>query len=276
MRFACLLMTHLDVPLTKDTLESIEHHVTRDNLILVDGLFWSIFSSTHFTCPVIKGFNHGKSCSPYKNQLVGLQKLRKLYPNADWYVYVESDTLFTGEQFKIDLAKKNIWAAGFDVHEMNNPWTLLSHRLGIDIARHRIMIGCCQFYHRDFMIKLEEIDFFNTLIKLSAPYKETFPDYAHLAVEEGLLPSMCLHFGKTTLNLGCWDMEFNRKHYGIRFRPTWEMHEMVNNFSIVHPIKELEAIRAKYKKIRDFKNLAKGIQPDVPLFLPDSNGLQSL
>jgi len=257
MRFACLLMTHLDTELTRDTLESIQCYMTSNNLILVDGKFWPHFARVNFGCPTMKGLDHGHTCSPYKNQILGLQRLRKLHPDADWYAYVENDVLFATDQYKEDLEladKKGAWSAGFEVREYYQPWPLLSNRLGIRVLYHRIMIGCCQFYRREFLERLEAMDFYDRFMAICATYDASFPDYTHVAVEEGLLPSMCKYFGRATFQMGHWDAGHNQDRYAVRFRPLWEPGEMTRNFSIIHPIKRVEKIRERQRKVREFRS----------------------
>ena len=192
MKIATVVLTHNNIKLTTDTVQSIETWVGDRVLVVVDQIGWPKFNNIEISdAKVIKGFYHAHKRSPYRNYTLGLKTLFETWPNCDWYLYCECDCLFTSDKFKNDLIKasnKNAWCVGMDLRRHKFSFPLLEDILGQGlISQSYYLLGCCQFHHHDFIEKLHSLDFFDELIEKTKDFeKGYFPGYTRWAFEEEL------------------------------------------------------------------------------------------
>lgn len=286
MKVATVVLTHGNIPLTTDTVASIEANVGERVLVLVDKPGYPKFQNVKIGNAVVaEGLYHNFNRSPYRNYALGMKMLRELFPDSDWFLYSEYDNLFTSEAFKEDLnlaAGKRAWLVGFDLRRFDFETPLLADLIGARPERAYYFLGCCQFHHRDFVNTLYENNFYNKLIDATKDFQQgKFPGYKRYAYEEELWPTLAAHYGGKLYELCCWKKGDQGEHqsikvsdprmiyagrehdnwrgrfkrYPVRNGPEITPEEVLPETSIVHPIKNAEhpirrMFRDKRKKIK--------------------------
>lgn len=269
MKIATLINCHGDSDLLNDTVESIIEYVSNDYLVLVDGFNWENWGRNLKIKNKIKGLNHGniqKTFSktiessnlyqsqiniikaPYKNLIFGISQIYDKFPNQDWYCYAEPDVLFCSDKFKEDLKG---WCCGFDLRYYNYHLPLFKSLTKFDFKHYCYFIGCCVFYHKNFVKKLKEINMFETIINWTSCFDNGFfPDYSEqngYDFGEILMPSMANYLGGEIIELK------NDEKYIVRFKPEIENCDL-SKISIVHPSKDaFGKLRKKAKLVRRLK-----------------------
>jgi len=248
--FACLINTHANLPLTEDTADSVKYWMTPNILILVDGLGWDQFENkTNYQ--ILKGFNHGYPCSPYRNILHGLTEIYKMYPKVRWYCYLESDCLIANDRFKKDLINSK-FIGGLEYrydYSLNLP--LLDEIVKDSVNKHHHLLGCVLFMSHTFVETLMSEDIPNKIINATADLPVgTFPDFHGLAFEETLFPSLSAYYAEDSVfSLGEWSK------YNVRWCPEITEKEVTASATIIHPIKNINSkIRQHYRKFRKQKS----------------------
>lgn len=265
MKLATTILAHHDLPLVKDTIESVKLWMTNDILLVVDKAGWHHFENQDLPCPTIQGFYHNHYRSPYRNFILSLSKLQELYSSADWYICLEYDSLIVSSSFKKDLAelhKKKVWVTGCDIRTYNFSFPLLEKIVDHgNIKESKYVFGCCHFYHSDFILKLKQINFFDRFLEMTDGMKPEFPGYPRHSFTEELLPTVANHFGGKIYELSCWkEREKSWRGsllYFMRFKPEISIEEVPPSASILHPIKSIHhPIRQYYKNQRNKINNA--------------------
>lgn len=243
-----------------DTLESVLQYMTDDVLMLVDGCSTEL---DHTAWPVhfMKGFKHGCPKSPYRNVALGLQNIWDLFPNYDWYCYLEYDCLVSSERFKANLQMaddRDVWMLGCDGHVDDKDIPLVSAMFKTPLKGSYYLLGACQFFNGHFMKRLIELDFFQRFLNITNSYSEGFmPGYHGYDVSEHLYPTLARHLGGNIGVFSSWDAVEGRWHgrsdvFPIRWRP--DIEESAEHYpqaSIFHPIKEYDhPIREFHRKVR--------------------------
>lgn len=231
--------THGHLEVTSDSINRVKKYLTDKVTVICDRAGWKeIYPLTGVS--KICGSYHAHKTSPYRNQLTGLSHLYRKYPNCTWYGNVEWDTAINGDKILEDLEKANdigAWTAGFDMREYGANWPLLSSKLDRKIDSTRYFIGCCLFFHHDFLKVCEEGDFFGKILETSRIYGPFWPDYREWSVDEALLPSIARSYDKPGYEFGCWDQNRNREFYSIRYQPDWE--SLSEGWQAAHPLKDM-------------------------------------
>lgn len=235
----CIASPH-SLDTTIDTIERIKKHVTKNVICVYDMAGKHIFEDIKLNdCPLIEGIYHGINYSAYRNQLIGLMNLKKMFPGKKWYGHIEWDVMINGNILEdLDNALPIDMMAGFSIKEYPTPWQYLSEKLGIWIGQTRYALGCLQFYHGNFLERLDQINFWEIVLKYGKVWTRGYPDYKEYSVDEGLLPSVCMAFGGGCYELGNWDKRKNSERYGIRYRPEWNYKSVPNHLIAVHPVKQ--------------------------------------
>lgn len=260
MEISVVLNVHSDPCLVIDTLESISAHVSQKILTIVDGASWQKFKNFSLPVPKMEGFVHGVPKSPYRNVALGIKTLTEMHPESDWYCYCEEDVLFGSDRFKHNLkmaVDRGIWMMGNDGHVDQLGMPLIQALIGQNLNNCYYLLGCCLFFHRDFISKLNEINFFDRFLNLTNGFQEGFfPFYGGYDLSEHMYPSLCRHMGG---NIGVFASYTNSEWHGsyqyfpCRFRP--ELDPITENFpeaSIMHPIKDLNnPIRVYHREKRN-------------------------
>lgn len=252
MDITVVFNAHENVELVSDTIEAIRTWVTDKTLVVVDGAFWegwgqSIKIDAHKTCGLI----HANPRGPYKNVAYGLMNAYQLWPNSDWYCYMEPDTFFCNDKFKEDLIKaekEGAWMVGTNLRTGEFKFPYLEKIFDFKLAESKYFLGCCLFFHKQFMKKLEEINFFEKFLfktnEFICPY---FPDYDSQGgydLSEHLYATLAHHFGGKLYCISSWSDDFNNwfsgnfKKYPIRWQPEIADH-FYSEVSIAHPVKEM-------------------------------------
>lgn len=221
--------------------------------MVVDEAFWPQFSGTSFVVPLIKGPYHNYPCGPYRLHAFGLRELYRRHPDADWYFHLEYDTLVLNPGFKKDLRaalKSNVWVMGIDhrVYPMNFP--LLEDITGMRFTNAHYLIGCCQFYRREAVSKIDFDTILNTTDKFKMGY---FPGYDRFSFDEELLPTVVAGLGGEVKGLGKWDestCKWDGSLYRVRYRPMIHRNDLSVDTSIIHPVKDDNDIRTYHRAAR--------------------------
>jgi hypothetical protein len=260
MEISVLINVHSNYQLVMDTIDSIRHYMTDKILLLVDGASKE-FKATEFSVPKVNGFYHNVPKSPYRNMALGMQSLAELYPNSDWYVYLEYDCLVASNRFlkNIKLAEQQgIWMLGCDGHVDDNRMPLVEALIGESFRSVYYLLGACQFMHKDFIAKLQSIDFFEKfLVRTNGFDAGEFPGYDGYDINEHMYPSLARQFGGKVGVFASFDYDRSVWHgshrvFPIRWKP--ELNPETENFpeaSILHPLKSYDhPIRAYHREQR--------------------------
>jgi len=257
VKIATLLNAHGNTPLVLDTLSAIKMYVGDDILTLVDGCSWDWAEKISLPCHKVKGFNHGYPKGPYRNLTLGLKLIYDLF-EADWYCYCEPDVLFISSKFKEDL--KDAWCIGADYRNGQYKFPYLEKMFNIELKDSHYLLGCCVFYHRDFLTKLKEIEFFDIFLASTQQFsKGYFPDYEEQGgydFGEHLFPTLATHFGGNIKELSKWHPIFchwqgNFKQYPLRWQPELDWEDNFAEASIMHPVKTMGDLRWFHKTKRE-------------------------
>jgi hypothetical protein len=240
---ACILLAHAYPEVVKDTLESIFCHVTNKVIVLVDGLGWENFKDLDLSpAKVIKGFNHGKPRSPYRNSVLGVKLLYEQFPDVEWYCYMEYDTVFASESFKEDL-KCDAWVVGTQMRIQDFHATLLSDILGKKIKKQYKLLGACMFLNREFVKNIVEIGFIDRFIKETEGFKKGwFPQKRTYAFEEILWPTIAVSLGGKIKEIVSFGKEYrNYSNWVVRYRRKLrvDLYKKLRP-SIIHPLKKFD------------------------------------
>lgn len=268
MKIATVLNAHGNTPLVLDTIDAIKMWVSKDVAMIVDGATW-VSWGIPAPIPVIKfqGFNHNYFRAPYRNLTLGLSNLANTFPDADWYCYCEYDSLFTSDKFKQDLkaaAEEGVWCLGNDLRVGSFKFEYLESFMKLSLPVSRYLLGCCVFYHKDFIAKLKEINFFDRFLNFTHPFeKGYFPGYAEQGgydFGEHLFPTLAGALGGKVAEFARWNQVFehwegNYEKYPLRWKPEISWDDNFREACILHPVKlqsEIREIhRLKRKRIND-------------------------
>lgn len=266
MDISTITIAHDFPEVVLNTMESIQRHMSKRNLIIVDEAGWDKFKNLPFKFKH-KGFYHNHIRSPYRNAALGLQYLYAIWPNCDWYIYIEYDCLVLNDSFKEDLIqaeKDGIWALGNELtsHDFDLPLLeKIVNQKSFDAVYH--FGGFCQFFHHDFMKCLDDIDFFNRFLWETKDFKSG--DFPRLnptipCFEEELFATLAGNLGghDKLRELAAWEGLFcftsngaveTNKHrgnwakYPMRFRPEITSEDITDKASIIHPVKAGNPLR---------------------------------
>jgi len=260
MEIATVLNAHSDIDLIRDAIDAISFHVTKNIIVVFDGAVWPKFKNEPIQAGKIEGFYHNVPKSPYRNVALGLQTLYDSFPNADWYCYTEADVLFGSDRFKhnLKMAEENgIWMLGNDGHVAKEALVLIQAMLEEPLKSSYYLLGCYMFFHKNFMKKLKEINFFERFLNMTNAFSEGFfPFYGGYDLSEHLYPTLCRHFGGNVGVFAHYD-ETGKWHgaheyFPARWRPELDPEtENFPNASIMHPLKSYDhPIRALHRERR--------------------------
>lgn len=268
MKIATVLNAHSDPDLIRDSLDAILFYSSNDALLLIDGASWSSLKDEPMPVGKIEGFYHNVAKSPYRNFALGLKTLTETYPESDWYCYTEADVLFGSDRFKHNLRmaeEKDVWMLGNDGHVAKEPLLLIQAMLEEPFKSSYYLLGCCLFFHKKFIQKLQSINFFERFLNLTNSFSGGFfPFYSGYDLSEHLYPTLCRHLGGNIGVFAHYD-ESGKWHgayeyFPVRWRPELDPEqENFQNASIMHPLKNLDnPIRVFHRERRQkCKNLKK-------------------
>jgi hypothetical protein len=255
MQIAVLLNAHSDIEVIKDTIDAVLTYVTDKILLIVDAKYWDEFKFVDLPVNKVCGFYHGIPRAPYRNMALGMHLLRQQW-DVPWYCYVEYDVLFTSQRFmkSLELAQsKNVWMLGNCGHVDVVELPFIEELIGEKLRSIYYMLGCCQFFNRDFMLKLEQIDFFEKFLFLTNQFGSDFPKYTGYDISEHLYPTLCRQFGGNIGVFASWDdvkkiWHGASQYFPMRWKPA--ITETSDLTSIVHPSKTMDDVRLYYREKR--------------------------
>jgi len=261
MKIATILNTHENSDVFHDTLDSICTWMSNDVLVLVDGVNWQQFAAEDLPVYKLEGLRHGCNKAPYRNVALGLKEASNLWPEADWYCYMEYDCLVGSSAIKNDLKlaeKEGIWCLGNDYRISNIKFQLLECMLKTKFRESHYLLGCCVFFKNTFIQKLLEINFFERFLYLTNEFSQGFfPQYESQGgydISEHLYPTLAVHYGGKIGQLANWSETHQKwtgqfEKYPLRFRP--DLEEDYQNACLMHPLKTYDnPIREYYRKRR--------------------------
>jgi len=258
LELAVILGTHENSLVFKDTLESIKYYWTKDILVLVDGKNYAQFKDEDFLC--LEGFYHGKSSSPYRNVCMGLKNAWwKWGESKDWYCYIEYDCLVASDAILNELKSlsKEVWMVGNDYRIKDSSISFLNRFQKSEVSLH-YLLGCCNFFSKDFMKKLSQERFFDHFLEDTNffPADNLMIDKSRELVydiNEYLYPSLAVFYGGKIEELACWlgnGWRGDGEKYPMRFHPSLDEAKF-EKACIMHPLKDYNSeIRQCYRKQR--------------------------
>lgn len=238
---ATLLNAHDNTELVNNTIFSLRKYVTENVLVIVDGYAWSSWGQgANLAAYKMEGLKHGYYRAPYRNLMLGLLTLHRMWPKAEWYQYVEYDVVFTNDSFKEDL---DGWCVGFDARTESYKLELVERIMKTKFNCSRYLLGCCVFYNGDFIRELAKQCFFDRLLYYTNDFSDGFfPGFTGYDVGEHILPTVAHSMGGKITGLSSFDEKTqewsgNYRKYPVRFRP--EITDLYSETSIIHPVKSL-------------------------------------
>lgn len=261
MKIATVLNIHNDENLVKDTVDSIIKYSSKDVMCIVDATStaWAEEFGECIGVPLHRGFFHNYPKSPYRNVALALNLISEVH-DADWYCVTEPDVLFTSSNFKIDLEEKEklgFWCIGNDHRVQNHKLPYIEKTFDLNFTHSEYLLGCCVFYHKDFVKKLKEINFFNKFLTLVNCFpKGEYPNFKEYDISEHLYPTLARHLGGRVGGLAHFDTAQQRwlgkfEKYPMRWKPELDPSECFEHACIMHPIKDyFHPIREYHRKIR--------------------------
>lgn len=261
MKIATVLNVHADPALSIDTIDSIFCHMTKNVLVVVDGASWDDFKDVELPVDKICGFRHNCSKSPYRNVALGLYTISEKHPDADWFCYTEQDVLFGSPRFKENLRmadEQSVWMLGHDGHVDDKAMPLIESLVGEKFKNVYYLIGCCQFFSKNFINKLKEINFFERFLHLTNEFSSGyFPKYEGYDISEHMYPTLCRHFGGNIGVFSTFDYDKHEWHgayryYPVRWKPELDPESGFSESSILHPLKDYNhPLRAYHRRKRE-------------------------
>lgn len=256
MEIATIINVHNNPVMARDTIDSVRAFIGNKILLIVDEKGWSHYADfKHPDTTVKKGVYHGAKRSPYKNLSIAMMESYKLWPNVDWYMYIEFDVLIISPVFKedlIDAMQRGVAAVGVNhciKSQSNDHWMVKEILYNqTEIVCHKLL-GAVMCYSNRVIRSLVELDFFDDLLERTKAFKgHDFPDFTEYAVEEILFPSAASVFGPVE-NFKGFVPRGNK--YPVRFAPEVLPHELSAEATIAHPIKDSNnLIRQHYANTR--------------------------
>lgn len=243
MEIATVLQVHSDPDTVIDTVHSIFEYATNNVLLLINGSSWNELKDIDLNVSKVKGFRHDVPKSPYRNMALGLSLACENW-DSDWFCYTEYDAIFASDRFKHNLRmaeEKGVWMLGNCGHVDECQMPLVESLIGEKFRSVYYLLGCCLFFHRDFMSKLKEINFFDRFLFLTNSFSEGyFPAYTGYDISEHMYPTLCRHFGGNVGVFATWDeikQEWHGayEHFPMRWQP--ELTDTFPDASILHPLK---------------------------------------
>lgn len=255
MEITAIVHTHGNPELTWDTVDSVKHYMTDQVVVLVDEAGWNQFDLTQAPANMLKGFYHGYHKAPYRNIIMGLLAAAQNWPNSDWYAYLEFDALVGSSAFKTDLewaAKQNCWLIGNDYRDKQTvQFPLVEMMLKTKFEEIVYLLGAVLFYHKNFIKKCMEENFFERFLYYTNDFKNGFfPGYVGPAawdLVEHMMPTLAKHWGGEVRQFAKWSQSArtwsggNYRRYPIRWQPDLFLveHEYLQA-SIMHPLKTFD------------------------------------
>ena len=247
MEVSVVINTHSNSPVFQDTLDSVKSRLSNNILVVVDSFAWGEFKDQKTPAHTMQGFYHGKPNAPYRNVALGLMKACEVWPNSDWYCYLEYDCLIGKGDILSGLENSSGWILGNDHRRTNMRMPFLDNFLK-DQPELNYLLGCCLFFKSDFMNKLKEMDFFVKFLHYtnfftSDPEMKDAKGKSQQVYDVGeyIYPTLAVYLGGSVQEIACWQGSSWRgdNRYPMRFRPELQANEVLD-FCIAHPIKEFE------------------------------------
>jgi hypothetical protein len=176
---------------------------------------------------------------------------------------MEYDCLLGSSAFKKDLQKaeeEGYWCLGNDFrrNEAQN-LVLLEKIVRGKFEEIVYLLGACIFYHKDFLKKAMEEDFFERFLFYTNDFKRGFfPFYTAWDLTEHALPTIVSYFGGKIKQLASYNQANNMwvgnfRRYPIRYRPEIEYNpDLFLQASILHPLKKISSpVRIYHREKRN-------------------------
>jgi hypothetical protein len=262
MQITAVLNVHGDIPLVKDTIESVKAWMTNQILLVVDDHAWHEFESEKWPCSILRGFYHNYHRAPYRNVVYGLHAAAEHWPESEWYCYLEYDALVASPAFQPDIiqaGKDGYWLLGCDLRQREERFPMVEHIIGQDFKQIFSVLGAVLFYHRDFLQKGIDTGFWEKFLYYTNDFRDGFfPEFKGWDLAEHMMPTLANHWGGKVGQLSCWtqwnEWTGNSDKYPIRWKPEI-MAEEARFASIIHPLKTFDhPIRVKHRQRRKRAN----------------------
>ena len=255
MKIATVLNVHSDSQNIIDTCHSIFEYSGPNVLLLVNGSKWNELKNLDVPAYKVRGFRHDMLKASYRNVALGLKMVQETFPDADWFCFTEPNALFASSRFKNNLLlaeDRNVWMLGSGGHVAPIQISLVEAMFEKKFKSVYYLLGGCLFFHKDFMNKLSDIDFFDRFLFLTNSFSDGFfPDYKGLDISEHLYPTLCRHLGGNVGVFSTWDN--NQWHGASQYFPMRchpEIEEEFPEASILYPLKEFLHPTRKFHRER--------------------------
>lgn len=247
------MIAHSNPMLVRDSIEAIQCHLTDDILVLLDSANKE-FTEEKLPCRHVIGLPHGCPRAPYRNKTLAIKTASNTFKDVDYLLYLEPDVLISSNVILDRLEKskeRGVWCLGSDHRRGNLEIPFIDKLIGKTVTESHYLLGCCIFYHMDFLRKLHSLDFFDRFLWLTNNFQDGFyPNYPGYDIDEHLYPTMAVALGGVVEGLAyCRDdgkWMGNWRDYPLRFRP--EIGDEALGSCIAHPVKRLDHPARRYQR----------------------------
>jgi len=247
MKIAAILNCTLETGIIIDTVESILFHMT-DKILVISEKSFSYENTSWLE----------KIGVPYKDLTFGLQTAYELYPDYDWYCYLQDGCVINSDRFKssLEIAEYyDIWMFGSNGHVDNRQIVTLNSIAGEDVTANSYYLSdSCQFYKGDFIRALaKDLNFFEKFFNITGNFSGNLPNYEGLNPAEHIYPTLARYLKKNIGVFSIWDQGIwhgSGKYFPIRHSPEITEDEF-KDASILYPLKDYNNhLRTYFRKNR--------------------------
>lgn len=188
---------------------------------------------------MLLGRSHGMKSAPYANVALGLREAVRR-SQADYVVYLEPDVLVGSRAYLEHL--DGSWCVGSDYRIGTVFLPHYANLMGCDYEYSHYLLGCCVFYHRNFLLELDRRGIFDKLIDYSWMYDGKFaPSYLGYDLSEHYYPTMAKSLGGKVREFSHYRASFDLwggdKRFQLRWKPDIESWQ---DACLMHPVKSVE------------------------------------
>ena len=243
MIISTVVQAHKNPSFVNENIRMVKKNVGKNVICVIDSANWGEFKDEQMECETLCGYYHNDRRNPYKNFANGLSQLYRRFPDSEWFCNSEFDVFFKNDSFKEDLNRfrkeHNAGLVGFNmrIKPFDCPFINAMLKIKFDVGYY--MIGCCMFFHRSYMERLIEVNFFERFLNYTSSFTSSNIPCEEYDISEHLYPSLAANIGIPIASFeNAESSVFGKRKYFVRFKPEVTKDVVYNDaYSIIHPYK---------------------------------------
>lgn len=246
MIISTVVQAHKNPSFVNQNIKMVKKNVGQNVICMIDSANWKEFENEKMECETLCGYYHNDKRNPYKNFAHGMNQLYKRFPESEWFCNSEFDVFFKNDNFKEDLERfrkeHNAGLVGFNLRiaPFDCPFINSLFKRKFDVGYY--LIGCCMFFHKSYMNKLINVNFFERFLNYTAPFTSSYLPCEEYDISEHLYPSLAASLNEPVMSFeNAESSVFGKGKYFVRFKPEVTK-EVVDDdkYSIIHPYKNVK------------------------------------